>query len=134
MFWGPLSELHGRRLAVLAPSAVAMLMALGTATANNIQTVLVTRFFAGFFGSAPITCMGGINVDLWHATQRGNAIVGYMSAVGTALVRRQPRDYILWWIHLAYTGLTMQAIAPVVGGAVIYCGVNWRWTQFVSPS
>lgn len=61
-------------------------MALGTATAGNIETVLITRFFAGFFGSAPITCMGGTNVDLWHATERGNAIVGYMLAVSAALV------------------------------------------------
>ncbi|EPE07592.1 mfs transporter [Ophiostoma piceae UAMH 11346] len=109
LFWGPLSELYGRRLPVLVPSAISMLMALGTATASNIQTVLVTRFFAGFFGSAPITCMGGINVDLWHATQRGNAIVGYMFAVSAAL-----------------------ATAPVVGGAVIYCGLNWRWTQYIT--
>lgn len=24
-----------------------------------------------------------------------------------------------------------QAIAPVVGGAIIYAGASWRWTEYV---
>lgn len=56
-------------------------MSIGTATAKDIQTVLITRFFTGFLGAAPITCMGGVMVDLWKPSQRGNAIVGYTLAV-----------------------------------------------------
>lgn len=56
-------------------------MSFGTAAAKDIQTVLITRFFTGFFGSAPITCTGGVFVDLWPPTQRGNAIVGYTFCV-----------------------------------------------------
>ncbi|KAL1910686.1 hypothetical protein Sste5344_003587 [Sporothrix stenoceras] len=56
-------------------------MSIGTATAKDIQTVLITRFFTGFLGSAPITCMGGVMVDMWNPSQRGNAIIGYTLAV-----------------------------------------------------
>jgi len=59
MLWAPLSEVYGRKIAVLLPYFVATIFAFGTATAKDIQTVLITRFFAGFFGSAPITNTGG---------------------------------------------------------------------------
>jgi MFS family permease len=65
-------------------------MSFGTAAAKDIQTVLITRFFTGFFGSAPITCTGGVFVDLWHPTQRGNAIVGYTFCVCGGPVGSRP--------------------------------------------
>ena len=59
MLWAPLSEVYGRKVAVLLPYFVAAIFSFGTATAKDIQTVLITRFFAGFFGSAPVTNTGG---------------------------------------------------------------------------
>lgn len=59
MLWAPLSEVYARKIAVLLPYFIAAIFSFGTATAKDIQTVLVTRFFAGFFGSAPITNTGG---------------------------------------------------------------------------
>jgi len=35
---------------------------LGQALAQNIETLLVTRFFAGFFAVAPLTNCGGTGV------------------------------------------------------------------------
>ncbi|KAJ9636863.1 hypothetical protein H2201_006483 [Coniosporium apollinis] len=55
----PLSEVYGRRPAVLMPCFVSAIFAFGAATAKDVQTVLITRFFAGLFGSAPITNTGG---------------------------------------------------------------------------
>lgn len=26
----------------------------------------------------------------------------------------------------------MQALGPVVGGAIVYFGADWRWTEYVS--
>ena len=59
MLWAPLSEVYGRKPAVLIPYFIAAIFSFGTATAKDIQTVLITRFFAGFFGSAPVTNTGG---------------------------------------------------------------------------
>jgi MFS family permease len=55
LIWAPLSEVYGRKPAVLAPYFLAAVFSFATATAKDIQTVLITRFFAGLFGSAPVT-------------------------------------------------------------------------------
>lgn len=80
---------------MLIPYFIAACFSFGTATAKDIQTVLLTRFFAGFFGSAPVTNTGGkitcqvrslpfltqlpagVLGDIWSPQQRGTAIVGY---------------------------------------------------------
>jgi hypothetical protein len=59
LLWAPLSEAYGRRVAVFPPYFIAGCFCFGTAAAKDIQTVLITRFFTGFFGSAPITNTGG---------------------------------------------------------------------------
>jgi MFS family permease len=65
----------------LVPYFIAACFSFGTATAKDIQTVLITRFFAGLFGSAPVTNTGGVLGDIWSPSQRGTAIVGYSFAV-----------------------------------------------------
>jgi MFS family permease len=81
LLWAPLSEVYGRKPAVLAPYFIAGCFSFGTATAKDIQTILITRFFAGLFGSAPVTNTGGVLGDIWSPGQRGTAIVGYAFAV-----------------------------------------------------
>jgi MFS family permease len=46
---------------------------LGSALANNIATLLVTRFLAGFFGASMLTNAGGMIADVWNAKERGLA-------------------------------------------------------------
>lgn len=53
----------------------------GTAAAKDLQTIMITRFFAGFFSSAPVTNTGGVLGDLFTADKRGFAIAGYAMAV-----------------------------------------------------
>ena len=72
---------YGRRPAVLVPYFIAACFSFGTATAKDLQTILITRFFAGLFGSAPVTNTGGVLGDIWSPSQRGAAIVGYAFAV-----------------------------------------------------
>jgi MFS family permease len=66
---------------VLVPYFIAVCFSFGTATAKDIQTILITRFFTGLFGSAPVTNTGGVLGDIWAPQQRGTAIVGYAFAV-----------------------------------------------------
>ena len=103
-----MSEVYGRKPAVLAPYFVAAIFSFGTATAKDLQTIMITRFFAGFFGSAPVTNTGGVLGDIWTAEQRGAAIVGYaMAVVGGPI------------------------LGPIVGGAVVQSYLGWRWTEYV---
>jgi MFS family permease len=109
LLWAPLSEVYGRRPAVLAPYFIAAIFSLGTATAKDTQTVLLTRFFAGLFGSAPVTNTGGVLSDIWSPEERGAAIVGYALAVVGGPV-----------------------LGPIVGGAIVQSYLGWRWTEYVS--
>ena len=56
---------------------------IGQALANNTQTFLITRFFAGFFAAAPLNNAGGVIADIFSAEGRG--IAGSLFAVGVFL-------------------------------------------------
>lgn len=87
LLWAPLSEVYGRRPAVLAPMFVAMCFSFGSATAKDFQTLILTRFFGAFFASAPVTNTGGVLGDLFSPAYRALAMSGYAMAVvgGTCL-------------------------------------------------
>ncbi|CAN9170199.1 unnamed protein product [Alternaria sp. RS040] len=111
LVWAPLSEVYGRKWPTVAPCFISALFSFATGASKDIQSIIITRFFCGFFGAAPITCTGGVFADIWDSSQRGNAIVGYALAVAAGPV-----------------------LAPIVGGAIVVCGVSWRWTEYVGVS
>jgi MFS family permease len=39
----------------------------GAAGAQNIQTLIILRFFAGAFGASPLTNAGGVIADMFEA-------------------------------------------------------------------
>lgn len=81
LLWAPLSEAYGRRLAVLVPMTIAICFSFGSATAKDLQTLMLTRFFGAFFASAPVTNTGGVLGDLYSPAWRGIAMAGYAMAV-----------------------------------------------------
>jgi MFS family permease len=94
---------------VLIPYFLAGIFAFGTATAKDIQTILITRFFTGLFGSAPVTNTGGVLGDIWSPQERGTAIVFYAFAV-----------------------VGGPTLGPFIGGAIESSYLRWRWTNYVS--
>lgn len=78
----------------------------GSATAANVQTLMITRFFAGFFASAPVSNVGGGLADMFDQRSRATAVVLYSLAV-----------------------VAGPTIAPVIGGAVSQSYLGWRWTE-----
>ncbi|KAL3434075.1 major facilitator superfamily domain-containing protein [Aspergillus tetrazonus] len=109
LVWAPLSEVYGRKPAVLGPYFIAAIFSFGSATAKDVQTLMLTRFFTGFFGAAPVTNTGGVLGDIWSAEERGAAIVGYAMAVVGGPV-----------------------LGPIVGGAISQSYLGWRWTQYIT--
>ena len=59
MIWAPLSELRGRKLPIVIGMLGFTLFSAGAATAANLQTLLICRFFAGAMGSSPLTVAAG---------------------------------------------------------------------------
>ncbi|CAN9119593.1 unnamed protein product [Alternaria alternata] len=76
LLWAPLSEVYGRRLAVLTPMLVAICFSFGSAVAKDFQTLMITRFFGAFFASAPVTNTGGVLGDLYSPAWRALAMAG----------------------------------------------------------
>ncbi|CAI6234104.1 unnamed protein product [Periconia digitata] len=111
LIWAPMSEAFGRKPSILIPLFGLCVFSFATATAKDIQTVLITRFFSGVFGGAPLSNVGGVLADIWSPTERGPAL-------------------LLWGLCTAIGPL----IAPIVGGALAINmpTVGWRWTEYVT--
>ncbi|GAQ42263.1 MFS transporter [Aspergillus tubingensis] len=103
LLWAPLSEMFGRqKLFIVTYSAMTAFIACTTA-AQDIQTILVLRFFAGAFGSSPLTNAGGVVADMFAPSQRGLAMALFASAPFLGPV-----------------------VGPIVGG-FLGMSAGWRW-------
>jgi MFS family permease len=121
VLFGPLSEFYGRKpvyivsyFLFLGKSPLDFLAfnetvwQIPTALAKNIATIIITRFLAGFSGSAFLSVAGGSITDMWIKEQ-----VAWPMAIYTIG---------------AFLGPT---IGPLVGG-FINQHVSWRWTFYVT--
>ncbi|KZV67553.1 MFS polyamine transporter [Peniophora sp. CONT] len=81
IFWGPGSEVFGRRPVFILAMTSYSLLILGQALAHNTATLLVTRFLSGVFACAPLTNAGGVIVDIWDPVTRGTATSLFVTMV-----------------------------------------------------
>jgi DHA1 family multidrug resistance protein-like MFS transporter len=107
--WGPLSELYGRRMPVMCAAFVFTCFIFGAATAQNIQTLMLCRFFAGVFASCPLAVVGGAFSDLFGNETRGIAIAAF-----SAIVFIGP------------------FISPIAGAFIAQSHLGWRWTEYIT--
>lgn len=105
LLWAPFSEMYGRQILFFGTYAMLTFFNAGAAGSQNIQTLLILRFFAGAFGSSPLTNAGGVIADIFPASQRGTAMSVFAAA--------------------PFLGPT---IGPIVGG---FLGETkgWRWIE-----
>ncbi|OKL58891.1 putative transporter [Talaromyces atroroseus] len=107
--WAPLSELRGRKLPILIGMFGLTLFEFAVATAKDLQTVLICRFFAGFFGACPIAVVAAVFSDVFDNRSRGVAITVFSITV--------------------FMG---PFLAPFIGGFIVDSYLGWRWTQYLS--
>ncbi|KAI1957886.1 MFS siderochrome iron transporter 1 [Ophidiomyces ophidiicola] len=74
LLWAPLSELFGRQIIFFGTYMALTAFNAGAAGSQNIWTLIILRFFAGSFGSSPLTNAGGIIADMFSASERGLAM------------------------------------------------------------
>ncbi|RCH98226.1 hypothetical protein CU098_010569, partial [Rhizopus stolonifer] len=109
LLWSPLSEIYGRKPIYIVALGIYTIFNIPCAVAKNIETVLVCRFFGGFFASVALTLAGGSISDLFPTETRGNAIAYFAAA--------------------PYAG---PVLGPIVGGWVGVGTGNWRWIYWVN--
>lgn len=103
LLWAPLSELYGRQVVFFITFGALTAFNVGTAVAQNIETLLVLRFLGGTFGSSPFTNAGGVISDLFDSNERG--LVSTLFAAAPSLG---------------------PALGPIIGG-FMGMTVGWRW-------
>lgn len=106
--WAPLSELKGRRLPLIIGMFGLSVFSVAAATAKDLQTVLISRFFAGFFGACPLAVVAATFSDMFDNRTRGIAITLFSMAV--------------------FTG---PLLAPFIGGFIVDSYLGWRWTSYL---
>lgn len=105
LFWGPLSEIYGRRYIMIASCVGLTAFTAGAAGSKNIWTLIILRFFAATSGSAPFAVSGGVITDTFPAIIRGLASGLYCAA--------------------PFLGPTL---GPIVGGFLSE-SAGWRWVE-----
>ncbi|KAL1884382.1 hypothetical protein VTK73DRAFT_76 [Phialemonium thermophilum] len=106
--WAPLSELRGRRLPLILSMFGFSIFNLAVATGKDLQTILISRFFAGFFGACPLAVVAAVFSDMFDNRTRGIAITLFSMAV--------------------FMG---PLLAPFVGGFIVDSHLGWRWTEYL---
>ncbi|KAK3344435.1 major facilitator superfamily domain-containing protein [Lasiosphaeria hispida] len=106
--WAPLSELRGRRLPLVVGMFGFSVFSISIAVAKDLQTVLICRFFAGFFGACPLAVVAAVFSDMFDNRTRGVAITIFSMAV--------------------FCG---PFLAPFIGGFIVESYLGWRWTSYI---
>jgi MFS family permease len=107
--WAPISEIWGRRVSILPAVFCQAIFCIGTGASKNAASIFVTRFFAGFFGAAPVSNVTAALGDMWSKETRGTAVSLYAVAVNGG-----------------------PALGPIIGSAlVINPHLGWRWTAYI---
>ncbi|KAI5304958.1 hypothetical protein KEM56_005622, partial [Ascosphaera pollenicola] len=109
VLWAPLSELKGRKLPLVIGMFGFMCFQFAVATAKDLQTLMISRFFSGFFGGAPLAVVAAVFSDMYNNDFRGLAITFFSMAV--------------------FCG---PMAAPFIGGFIVESYLGWRWTQYLT--
>ncbi|KAL7651535.1 hypothetical protein ACMYSQ_011244 [Aspergillus niger] len=108
LFWGPFSEVKGNTTPLCVAVAGAAIFQIPLGLAQNIQTVLVSRFLAGAIGSGVLAVGSGMFSKIYGPIHRA-------VAVGTTST----------FMNLG------SALGPIVGSYTVeYAG--WRWLAWIT--
>ena len=103
---------------------------------QNIQTLIVLRFFAGAFGSSPLTNAGGTISDIFNAEHRGLAMAVFAScpflgARGGALVTQKLLDLAYYRTSCRWVCIRVHRMAM---GGRLDGHTLWKSSNFWHPS
>lgn len=107
--WAPLSELKGRKMPLVVAMFGFSIFTVAVGAAKDLQTILICRFFSGFFGACPLAVVAAVFSDMFNNATRGIAITIFSMAV--------------------FTG---PLLAPFIGGYIVDSHLGWRWTMYIT--
>ncbi|KAE8420697.1 major facilitator superfamily domain-containing protein [Aspergillus pseudocaelatus] len=108
LVFGPMSELFGRKIPLLAGFIIFALFNIPVALANNLQTIMICRLLVGIGGSSGLAIVGGALTDIFPLIDRGVGVSVFAAATFIG----------------SFAG-------PIVGGFVVD-SIGWRWTSWLT--
>lgn len=80
LFLAPLSEFYGRRKIYLVSFTLFLIWMIPCAVAQNIETMLVVRFFSGLSGAAFLSVAGGTVGDMFNRHELAGPMMLYTAS------------------------------------------------------
>jgi DHA1 family multidrug resistance protein-like MFS transporter len=108
LIWAPFSELKGRKWPLTISMLLGGVFTIASAVSKDLQTLIITRFFAGVCGASQLSVVPGVLTDVYDSIYRGIAISVY-----------------------ALTVFGGPFLAPFMGGFITSSYLGWRWTLYV---
>ncbi|KAJ9643158.1 hypothetical protein H2204_002053 [Knufia peltigerae] len=109
IFFGPASEVFGRRFPLFSGYLCFAIFQIPVALAQNVETIMLGRFFGGFAASSPLAVIGGALADIWNPIDRAYGVCVFAAA--------------------AFSG---PVAGPIIGGFVTQSYLGWRWTAWIT--
>ncbi|CAK7567992.1 MAG: hypothetical protein SEPTF4163_005970 [Sporothrix epigloea] len=122
IFWGPLSEVYGRRWITVTTSCLFFCCTVGTALAPNLAAFFIFRVLSAFQGTAFILVGSAAVGDIYRPTERATAMGWFLSGtlIGPALgpfiggiIVTYKSWRVIFWLQAALSG------AAVLGTLVL---------------
>ena len=107
--WAPFSELTGRRIPIMVGQFGLGIFSIACGAAKDNQTLMLGRYFSGFFAASAITLTPATGVDLYNARQRTIPITCVVMVIFLGPLLAQP-----------------------IGGYITASHLGWRWTMYLS--
>lgn len=109
VIWASFSELKGRYLPFIISVFGFTAFSFGTAVSKDLTSILVCRWFGGFFGAGPLTLAGPLYADMFVGKPFGISMVFF-----------------------AFTVFMGPIIAQPVGGFIVLNhDLGWKWTEYL---
>ncbi|CCE86246.1 Piso0_005907 [Millerozyma farinosa CBS 7064] len=110
VIWGPLSEVYGRKIVILISIFIFTCLNFACATAKDLQTLIICRFFSGFASGAVMVIGPAVLSDLFPQRLRGNLVTFFAS--------------------ILFGG---PMLAPIISGFIVKNhSLGWRWCIYIS--
>ncbi|KAJ6107953.1 hypothetical protein N7523_009276 [Penicillium sp. IBT 18751x] len=103
------SSIYSSAISVISPEFHVSSEVGTLATAKDLQTIMICRFFGGFFGACPVAVVAAVFSDMFSNRIRGLAITVF-----------------------AMTVFTGPLFASTVGGFIVQSFLGWRWTEYLT--
>ncbi|KAF3000491.1 hypothetical protein E8E14_004416 [Neopestalotiopsis sp. 37M] len=79
MFWGPMSQVYGRRWVTIVTAIAFLACSIGTALAPNLAAFFVFRILSAFEGTSFILVGSSVIGDIYRPTERATALGWFLS-------------------------------------------------------